>query len=289
MVHVKYIASRRNPALWETFMTSMQEVAEASMEQASTNPEPDASGDSESLDLGQFEEVATQILSSFSTHSNWRETVSYSNKYGQTLPHLAIPLGYTRLLEKLISWGINLSVRDATGATALHFAYLYNQPNCVSLITEHRVETHIHDEPSRNPSAMNLPGGSEASFDGILYASSDLESERAGSTKRIEESLRAREKGIFVEEWLRENNQFDLGPASLFECGANSFELGNLDDQSPQPAATDLTDTEAPLTPLDSMISSGDLPSTVLQENIAMLPDRQTDVRYLPSNCSLPT
>jgi len=185
MMLVKDIASRRNPTLWESILTSMQRAVEAFLEQASKGIEPNTSEGLLSLDHGQFEEIAIQILSSYSTYYDWKKDVSCRNEYGQTLAHLAVTLGYIRLLEQLISWEIDLSVRDTTGATALHFAYLYNHPECVSLLTRSGTNQQIHDEPGRQAYAMT----SGASFNETLGDSSDFTSERSASITDREETF----------------------------------------------------------------------------------------------------
>jgi len=191
----------------------MQQAAEPSVHQASRDLEHDASKGLQPLDHGQFEEIAIQILSSYSTYHEWRKAVSLPNEYGQTLAHLAVTLGYTRLLEHLISWEIDLSVRDATGATALHFAFLYDHPDCVSLLTRNGADHQVCNE---------LDAG-DVSFNGTLE-SSRLTSERSGSTADREEALGAgRDLGP---KRLREKPKFD---PRQFECGTNSLRLGDVD------------------------------------------------------------
>jgi E3 ubiquitin-protein ligase mind-bomb len=40
----------------------------------------------------------------------------------QTALHIAVHQGHTRIVERLVGFGINLNVQDATGDTALHTA-----------------------------------------------------------------------------------------------------------------------------------------------------------------------
>jgi len=223
-------------------MTSMQRVVETAMEQVPKDLEPDASKGLLSRDHGQLEEIAIQILSSYSTYYDWKEAVSYPNEYGQTLAHLAGTLGYIRLLEQLISWEIDLSVRDTTGATAFHFACLYDYPECVSLLTRHGANQQIRDEPGQKTYAMTWPGDSGASFNGTVDDSSDLASEYTASITDGEEML-GTERALDPK-WLREKRRFDLRQAKLLECGANS--LGSADtDLKPRPPTTDPTETGA--------------------------------------------
>ena len=226
MVLVKYIASRRNPALWEATMTSMQRAAEAALEQGLNGAEFDASKGPLSLDQGQFEEIAIQILSSYSTRYDLKKDVSCPNGYGQTLAHLAVTLGYIRLLEQLISWEIDLSVRDTTGATALQFAYLYDHPECVSLLTRSEANQQMCGELGREPYAMTWPDDSGAS-NGPLDNSSDLTSEHATSiTDRVEKPGTERISGP---KWPIEKHRFDPRQANLLEWVTNSFRSVDID------------------------------------------------------------
>jgi len=241
-VHVKYIASQRNPALWETTMTSMQRAVEAAMEQASKDIDPDTSKVLQSLDYSQFEEIAIQILRPYSTYHDRRKAVSRPNEYGQTLAHLAVTLGYTRLLEQLISWEIDLSVRDATGATALHLAYLYDYPDCASLITRHGADQRICDEPGRKSYAMTWPDDSDASSYGVLEESSEIASDCTGSITDREETLGT--EHVSIPNQLREKGGFDPRQADLFECRTTSLKLPDL-DLNPHSRTTDPAETGA--------------------------------------------
>jgi hypothetical protein len=232
MVHVKNVTSQGRVALCDVAPTSTRREIEASMQQASRNPEPDVNKGLQSLDHDQFEEIAIQILDSYSMLRDWGKAVSRPNEYGQTLAHLTVSLGYTRLLEQLISWKIDLSVRDATGVTALHFARLFDRPDCVSLLTRNGADQQIRCEPDQ----------SGVSFNGTLNQSSDLASERAGCIIDREETLGA-ERGL-VPKWPREENRFNPRRTNLLEFGAGSIGLANLDLNSGSPT-TDPPETGA--------------------------------------------
>jgi len=204
----------------------MECAVEAAMEKASGDLEIRASNGLQSLDHRQFEEIAIQILSPYSTYHDWKRAVSCPNEYGQTLAHLAVTLGYTHLLEQLIRWEIDLSVRDATGATALHFAYLYDHPDCVALLTRNGANQQICDEPSRRRFAITWPDDNVTSSNEVLDKSSDLAPEHAGSVTDKEETLGA--EHVLVPKWLREKSRPDPRQANLFECGTNSFGLAEL-------------------------------------------------------------
>jgi hypothetical protein len=223
-------------------MTSMQRAVEAALEQASKVLELDANKGLLSLDHDQFEEIAIQILSSYSPDYDWKADVSCPNEYGQTLAHLAVTLGYIRLLEQLISWEIDLSVRDTTGATALHFAYLYDHTECVSLLTRSGANRQIRGEPGRKAYAMTWPDDSGALFNATLEDSSDFTSGYAASITDREETLGI--ERVSGPKWSREKTRFDPRRANLLECGTNTF--GSVDiDLNPRSPTTGPTDTGA--------------------------------------------
>ena len=224
-MHVKYIASRRNPALLDATMTLMQRAVEAALEQGCGGSELDASKGLSSLD--QFEEIAIQILSPYSTCYDWKKEVSCPNGYGQTLAHLAATLGYIHLLEQLISWEIDLSVRDTTGATALHFAYLYGHPECVSLLNRSGANQQIRGELGRKSFAMTYPNGSGASLNGTLDDLSDFTSEHATSIADREE-MPGTERASGPK-WTVEKNRFDPRQANSLECGTSSVRSVHID------------------------------------------------------------
>lgn len=225
MMHVRYVTSQGELAPCEGTPTSTRRAVEASVQQDRKNLEPDVSKGSQCLDHVQFEEIAIQILSSYSMmHCDWRNAVSCPNEFGQTLAHLAVTLGYSRLLARLISWKIDLSVRDATGATALHFACLFDRPDCASLLIQNETDQQIYDD----------------SFNGTRNQSFDLASEHIGCATDREETPRAERDRVPM--GLKEGNRFDPRRANLLECEANSVELANLDLNTGSPM-TDPTQT----------------------------------------------
>lgn len=206
MVHVKYIASRGNRSLWA--------MPTNPRKQAFWDLEPDSNKGLHSLNHDQFEEVAIQTLSPYSTQHDWGTVVSCPNEHGQTLAHFAVTLGYPHLLEQLIAWKIDLSARDAMGATALQLAYLYNRPDCVSLLTQNGGDQQVCDEPDE----------SGVTFSGMRDKSSDLAPEHVGSTKTREERLGT--ERVLVP---KEESGFDPRQTNISECGTNSLGLAGLD------------------------------------------------------------
>ena len=45
------------------------------------------------------------------------------------MAHMAVMLGYLRLLGSLIEWGIDLNLTDFNGSTALHYALNQHVPS----------------------------------------------------------------------------------------------------------------------------------------------------------------
>jgi len=68
-------------------------------------------------------------LSSIQVRTNFREIVSATNEYSQTLAHLAILYDYPSLLRHLVDWSIDLAISDINGLTALHLAYMKGVQN----------------------------------------------------------------------------------------------------------------------------------------------------------------
>ena len=48
--------------------------------------------------------------------------ISGVTNVGQTALHLAVHQGHTRIVERLVGFGINLNIPDSDGDTALHIA-----------------------------------------------------------------------------------------------------------------------------------------------------------------------
>ena len=63
------------------------------------------------------------------------------NDYSQTLAHFAVIFGYINLLRQLVEWGIDLSIADMNGLTALHCAYKKGDRVCVQLLENGASET----------------------------------------------------------------------------------------------------------------------------------------------------
>ena len=62
-----------------------------------------------------------EALACLQARSDFHEIVSTTNDHNQTLAHISICYGYSSLLNHLVEWGIDLTIADANGLTALQF------------------------------------------------------------------------------------------------------------------------------------------------------------------------
>ena len=106
------------------------------------------------LEEVNLEDVSIQFLSTYSTHSTWRQTVSLANDYGQTLAHISVVFGFLRLLQHLVAWGIDLQVQDDMGLTALHYAYFFQQEESVVFLLRSGATRFVLDHLGRTPSDL---------------------------------------------------------------------------------------------------------------------------------------
>ena len=103
------------------------------------------------ISANEMENVAFRYLASFVGSSCWRDMISFTNNYNQTLAHLAVLFQYTALLEKLVEWDVNLDVQDLNGFTALHCAYLCKDWECVRLLRCAGADEDLEDNLGRLP------------------------------------------------------------------------------------------------------------------------------------------
>jgi hypothetical protein len=163
-----------------------------------------------SLEGLPVEEISIRFLSACSTRPQWRQSISITNEYGQTLAHLAVALGYAKLLQHLIHWGIDLHVADITRVTALHLAYIFHQSRCATLLIQSGARVSVLDDLGRPPSAQYRPNLSVQSICSSPRNSAIIEPEETMEEKK---SL---DKGVFVDQWInaqmgrKRNNKIDI-------------------------------------------------------------------------------
>jgi len=97
-------------------------------------------------------------LSSIQALPNFREIVSTTNEYSQTLAHLAILYDYPSLLRHLVDWSIDLSISDVNGLTALHLAYMKGDLPSVRYLQRGGAPEAAKDRLGRIPSDLQPEG-----------------------------------------------------------------------------------------------------------------------------------
>ena len=85
---------------------------------------------------------------------NFREMISTTNDWGQTLAHLSIFYGYASLLDSLVDWCINLTIADVNGFTALHYAYMKGDLDSIRILRRGGASETVVDKLGRTPLDM---------------------------------------------------------------------------------------------------------------------------------------
>ena len=107
------------------------------------------------LEEADLEGLAINFLCPYSTHPDWKQIISSSNEYGQTIAHISVTLGYFRLLRHLFRWEIDLNIVDNMGSTALHDAYLFRQEECARFLIHSGASPLSLDNLGRSPSDLD--------------------------------------------------------------------------------------------------------------------------------------
>ena len=97
------------------------------------------------------------VLSALKPLAEFPRLLATVNEQGQTLLHLAVHLRYRELVQKLIHWGIDPNVRDINGFTALHAAYLCDDPFVVGFLEAEGASPFVLDELGRLPTELAAP------------------------------------------------------------------------------------------------------------------------------------
>ena len=166
-----------------------------------------------------LEDVSIQFLSTYSTHITWRQTVSLTNDYGQTLAHIAVAFGFLRLLQHLVAWGIDLQAQDDMGLTALHHAYFFQQQECITFLLRSGANRLVLDHLGRTPSAL---GPQQDKEPGVDYSDSCVDDHNDISSRHVQvpdcdtntpEVENPDAKDLLVQNWiLKVNKDHPQGP-----------------------------------------------------------------------------
>ena len=198
----------------ETIFTSIQQRLEAAFGSSTGanvhTTQEHGGGRSAHLDfqVEELEDVSIRFLSAHSKATNWKQIVSLQNDFGQTMAHIAVMLGYPRLLGFLIGWGIDFNLTDLNGSTALHYAFLCNESACAVLLIRSGADELALDELGRsawdlNPSLANectscLRGVPKVDSSSSVSCRPAEESEMG----RAEEAAALEATYLLVQKWL---------------------------------------------------------------------------------------
>ena len=172
------------------------------------------------LEEVDLEDISIHFLCTYSTHPNWKQTVSTRNDYGQTLAHISVTLGYFRLLQHLIGWQIDLNFVDGTGLTALHYAYLFQQEECAKLLIHSGVDQFILDDLGRSPSDLDPPleGRLRSTIENDSASSADCASPNEYDTEMPDEAGKVLAKDFLIQQWMRKGEDERRGEVPLSRC-----------------------------------------------------------------------
>ena len=173
------------------------------------------------LEEVDLEELAINFLCPYSTHLNWKQIISLSNEYSQTIAHISVTLGYFRLLQHLFTWEIDLNTVDNMGSTALHYAYIFGQEECARFLMHSGANAHILDGLGRLPS--DLDPSLEVKLHLTVDSGGDNNSHSASTAscdiKMPGEAEGLSAKRFFLRQWRRqiEYERSDEGPPPTFQ------------------------------------------------------------------------
>ena len=164
-----------------------------------------------------LEDISIHFLCAYSTHPNWTRIVSTRNDYGQTLAHIAVTLGYFRLLQHLFKWQIDLDTVDSMGFSALHYAYLFKQEGCAKILIHSGVDRFILDDLGRSPA--DLDPSLEVRLRSIMEMEMGSNADRAPpieyDAEMPDEAGKLYAKRFLILQWMREGEDARMGEAPL--------------------------------------------------------------------------
>ena len=200
----------------ETIFTSIQQRLEAAVgsSMGANVHTTQEHGGGRTAHLGfqveELEDVSIRFLSAHSKATNWKQIVSLQNEFGQTMAHIAVMLGYSRLLGSLIGWGIDLDLTDLRGSTALHYASLCNESTCAVLLIRSGANSLVLDELGRSAWDLNPPLADESTCAVLLI--------RSGANNLVLDELG--------------RSAWDLNPSLADECTSRLRDVPKVDGSS---------------------------------------------------------
>ena len=172
------------------------------------------------LEEVNLEAISIHFLCTYSTEPNRKQIVSTCNDYGQTLAHIAVTLGYIRLLQHLFRWEINLNAVDSMGLSALHYAYLFKQEECAKFLIHSGVDRFILDDLGRSPA--DLDPSLELRLGSTIDIDSDSSADGAPAlecdTEMPDDAGKHYAKHFLIQHWMREGEDERRDEAPLSRC-----------------------------------------------------------------------
>ena len=117
-----------------------------------------------------------EALSCLQARPNFHEILSTTNDHSQTLAHLSIFYGYPSLLRRLVEWGIDLTISDINGLTALHCAFMKGDLDSVRILWRGGASETMTDKLGRTPSDLQ-PEGFGSAIDLTAEVAAGLDTE----------------------------------------------------------------------------------------------------------------
>jgi hypothetical protein len=115
---------------------------------------PLALEDKTNTSVDPLEMAMIRLLTLYCGKPDFREVISTPNDYNQTLLHWSVLASHTSLLKKLVHWGLDLSVADVNGLTALHCAYLKEDQESVRTLLSGGASDLARDGLGRVPAGL---------------------------------------------------------------------------------------------------------------------------------------
>jgi hypothetical protein len=222
----------------------------------------------------QIESSIIKAVLSLRSKSNFNNIVSTTNDSSQTLAHLSILYGYISLLRHLVDWGIDLTVADINGLTALHCAYLKEDRESIRILLRGGASSSVEDKLGRYPKDL-APEGSDLAdgLEGEIGPDGSLPDER-----RLDEQLALGEQYAALEAGGEENDSGHGGSDSDSDASHNNEEdEEGMDITSPNLDAGPSTSTGSTIDVMNQLLISR---RTRKKRGPRLIPDAPHDAAF---------